>query len=253
VAPAPSSVAVECRGLVKRFHHYEHRTTTLQELFVRAVRRQPIHVRRAHFQITDVNLCIARGESGALIGANGGGEITLLRLIAGIYPPTEGRVVTHGSVVGVIELGATFHGELTGEENVRLYAAALGLSRRRIERQFQLMVDFADIGDFIAMPLKYYSTGMRARLAFSVAICTDPDILLLDEVLAVGDASFRHKCLARLAAHHERAGTLVVVSHDLTTIEEICSRAVWLERGTVRLAGPVGSVVSAYREVYGAD
>jgi ABC-type polysaccharide/polyol phosphate transport system ATPase subunit len=184
----------------------------------------------------------------ALIGSNGSGKSTALRLIAGIYVPTEGIIETRGRLTSVIELGAGFQPELTGLENVALYAAVLGLTRRELAGKLPEILEFADLGDFIHEPVKYYSSGMQARLAFSVALCVRPDVLLLDEVLAVGDQTFRHRCLERLREHLRRGGSLVVVSHDLETIRELCSRAVWLERGRVRLEGPVEEVTTAYEQ-----
>jgi lipopolysaccharide transport system ATP-binding protein len=248
----PGAAALECRGVGKRFYHYEHRTTTLQEFFVRSIMRQPIHVRRPHFQLTGLDLFVEAGEAVALIGSNGSGKSTALRLIAGIYPPTEGTIQRRGRVVAVIELGATFHPELTGVENAGLYAAALGLSRREITERYAAMLAFADIGDFLDVPIKYFSSGMRARLAFSVALWADADILLLDEVLAVGDEAFRERCLERLRTFHAGGGTILMVSHDLQAVRGLCSRALWLENGRVRESGAAGQVVDSYLASTGA-
>lgn len=237
---------ISCRGVSKRFYVYEHRTTSLQEAVLRSVRRQPIHVRRASFQITDLTVEIGRGEAVALVGPNGSGKSTALRLMAGIYPPTEGTIERRGRIVPVIELGSTFHTDLTGAENVELYAAALGFTRRDIAERFDEIVDFAGIDEFIDVPLKYYSSGMRARLAFSVSICARPDALLLDEVLAVGDAQFRQRCADRIRSFHEGGGTLVAVSHDMDSLRHLCSRAVWLDHGRTRMAGATESVLEAY-------
>jgi ABC-2 type transport system ATP-binding protein/lipopolysaccharide transport system ATP-binding protein len=238
--------AIDCRDVTKRFYLYEHRTTTLQEFFVRSLTRRPIHVRHATFQVTDFTLRVDRGESVALVGPNGSGKSTVLRLIAGIYPPTSGHIEKNGRVVAVIELGASFHTELTGQENIDLYAAALGLTRAEIAQHRENILDFAELGDFIDVPLKYYSSGMRARLAFAVAVCVDPDVLLLDEVLAVGDEQYRERCFERLHRFHAGGGTMLVVSHDLDITRDMCSRAVWLDTGSIRLAGAVDDVVDAY-------
>jgi ABC-type polysaccharide/polyol phosphate transport system ATPase subunit len=244
--PAAGVTAVECVGVVKRFYLYEHRTTTLQEFALRTILRRPPPGRSATFQINRLDLRVERGESIALVGANGSGKSTALRLMAGIYPPTEGRIIVRGRLVAVLELGATFQPELTGAENVDLYAAALGFSRQEIAERYPGVVAFADIGDFMHVPVKYYSSGMRTRLAFAVAICADPDILLLDEVLAVGDESFRERCLTRLARYHAAGGTLIVVSHDLWTVRQMCSRVVWMENGEVRMSGEANAVLDAY-------
>lgn len=239
-------LAIECRKVVKHFYHYEHRTTTLQEFFMRSVMRKPLHVRTPHFHLEGLDVAIARGESVAFIGHNGSGKSTALRLIAGIYPPTEGVVRTTGRLVAVIELGATFQPELTGIENAELYAAALGMSRRESVTRLPEIIAFAGIDDFADVPLKYYSSGMRSRLAFAIAICTDPDTLLLDEVLAVGDAEFRNRCYERLTAFRQAGGTLVVVSHDPESVRAMCDRGIWLDQGAVRLDGPIDEVLAAY-------
>jgi len=239
--------AVLCRGVVKRFYLYSHRTTSLREWFIRSALRRPIHVRHAEFSLRDFNLRVERGETVALIGPNGCGKSTVLRLIAGIYMPTEGTVVTTGRIAAVIELGAGFNMELTGAENMELYGSIMGLDRGRLARHYDEIVSFAGIGKFIETPVKYYSSGMIARLAFSVAVNVWPDILLLDEVLAVGDQAFQEKCLERLQAIQAGGGTIVMVSHDLNTVSDFCSRAVWLENGSTRMEGDARAVVKAYR------
>ncbi len=242
---------VSCRGVVKRFYRYEHRTRSLRELFIRMVLRRPIHVRRAQFTLRGLDLTVRRGEAVALVGQNGSGKSTALRLIAGIYAPSEGVIVTRGRLAAVIELGVGFHPELSGRENVVLYAAVMGFTRAEITERFDDIVAFAGIGDFIEEPVKYYSSGMQARLAFAVAACVRPDILLLDEVLAVGDQSFRERCLARLGEFLSQDGTLLVVSHDLDSIRQLCTRAVWVHEGQVRMDGTVDEVLAAYEQEVG--
>ncbi len=238
--------AVRCHGVVKRFHRYEHRTTSLREVFIRSVLRRPIHTRRAEFLLQGFDLRVEAGESVALVGPNGSGKSTALRLIAGIYEPTEGWIETRGRLAAVIELGVGFNPELTGAENVALYAAVMGLSRRETVRRYPEIVRFADIGAFIEEPVKYYSSGMQARLAFAVAVCVEPDVLLVDEVLAVGDQSFQERCRDRLQTFRAAGRTLLVVSHDLHSLRRLCSRAVWLEHGRVRMDGPIDDVLTAY-------
>lgn len=243
--------AVVCRGVVKQFYLYSHRTTSLREWFIRAWTRQPIHIRHAEFSLREFNLRVERGETVALVGPNGGGKSTVLRLIAGIYTPTSGTVETFGRVASVIELGAGFNMELTGAENVELYGSIMGLSRDRLARRYDEIVSFAGIGKFIDTPVKYYSSGMTARLAFSVAVNGEPDILLLDEVLAVGDQSFQEKCFERLRAFQAGGGTMVIVSHDLNTVANVSSRAVWLDDGSTRMEGDAAAVVESYRASVG--
>lgn len=240
--------AVALRGVSKRFYFYEHRTSSLREWFIRRVLRRPIHVRRAAFTLHDVDLTIDRGEAVALLGRNGSGKSTVLRLIAGIYQPSSGTVGTEGRITAVIELGAGFHPELTGAENIALYAAVLGLTRKELAERYDDIVEFAAIPDLPDTPLKYYSSGMEARLAFSVAVCLQPDILLLDEVLAVGDQAFRQRCLERLRQYHARGGTLILVSHELEQLRELCSRGVWLDEGRIVADGPIDEVLARYRE-----
>jgi len=239
--------AVELRGVSKRFYFYDHRTSSLREWFIRRVLRRPVHVRRASFSLRDVDLRVDPGEAVALVGRNGSGKSTVLRLVAGIYRPSAGAIAAAGRITAVIELGAGFHPELTGEENIHLYAAVLGLSRRELLEHWDEIVEFADMEDHLDTPLKYFSSGMEARLAFSVAVCLQPDILLLDEVLAVGDAAFRLRCLERLRTYHARGGTLMLVSHELEQLRELCTRGVWLREGRVVLDAGVDEVLAAYR------
>jgi len=238
---------VELRGVSKRFYFYEHRTSTLREWFIRRVLRRPIHIRRAAFSLQDVNLRVEPGEAVALLGANGSGKSTVLRLIAGIYQPSSGTIVHQGRIGAVIELGAGFHPELTGAENIALYAAVLGLSRRELAERYDDIVEFAALQDFLDTPLKYFSSGMEARLAFSVAVCLEPTILLLDEVLAVGDTDFRARCLERLRTYHAKGGTLLLVSHELEQVRELCTRGIWLRKGRVVMDGLLDKVLAAYR------
>jgi ABC-type polysaccharide/polyol phosphate transport system ATPase subunit len=238
---------VELRGVSKRFYFYEHRTSSLREWFIRRVLRRPIHVRHAAFSLRDLDLRVEPGEAVALLGHNGSGKSTVLRLVAGIYQPSAGTIATAGRITAIIELGAGFHPELTGAENIRLYGAVLGLTRRELQARYDEIVGFAGMDDFLDTPLKYYSSGMEARLAFSVAVCLEPAILLLDEVLAVGDQAFRARCLERLRSFHANGGTLLLVSHELDQLQELCTRGVWLRDGRVVMDADLASVVAAYR------
>jgi ABC-type polysaccharide/polyol phosphate transport system ATPase subunit len=246
-----SEIVLECRGVTKRFYHYEHRTKSLTELVVRAVKRKPIHIRRAQFELDAIDIQIRRGDSVALIGSNGSGKSTLLRLMAGIYPVTEGVILRQGRLVAVIELGTTFQPELTGAENVVLYAAALGMTRREVAQKTPAIFEFSGVEDFADVPLKYYSTGMRSRLAFAIASCAEPDVLLLDEILAVGDVAFQARCYDRLKEHTRRGGTLVIVSHDSKAVRRLCTTGIWVDHGRLRLQGPVDDVIAAYEASVG--
>lgn len=198
--------------------------------------------------LRNVSLSVARGETLGIIGRNGSGKSTLVRTIAGIYPPTSGDVRTEGRVSALIDLGAGFHPEFTGRENVYISGIVLGLPRRDITRRFDDIVRFAGLEEFIDSPVRTYSTGMYLRLGFSVAVHVDPDILLVDEVLTVGDETFVRKCLGKMDEFRRRGKTLVVASHDLSLVERWCDAAVLLEEGRVAARGCPASVVEAYRQ-----
>ena len=198
--------------------------------------------------LSGVSFTVERGEAFGVIGSNGSGKSTLLKLLAGIAKPSSGRVVVDGRVAALIELGAGFHPEISGRENIFINGAVLGLTRRQIARRFDDIVAFSGLADFIDEPVKNYSSGMYVRLGFAVAIHTDPDILLVDEVLAVGDESFAHRCLHRIERFLAGGGTLVLVSHSLPLVEEYCRRVLWLDRGRVRMSGAPRRVIDAYRQ-----
>ncbi|MGA2347733.1 MAG: ABC transporter ATP-binding protein [Candidatus Sulfotelmatobacter sp.] len=197
------------------------------------------------FALKHVSFCVERGESLAVIGSNGAGKSTLLGLVAGISQPDEGTVTVDGQVTALLELGSGFHPSLTGRENVRLNAALLGLSRRQTAEAFERIVDFSGIREFIDEPLRTYSTGMMMRLAFSVAINRDPEVLLIDEILAVGDVAFQAKCIEKIHAFRNAGKTLLCVSHT-TMIGQLCDRAIWLDHGELMLSGAVADVMEAY-------
>jgi len=193
-----------------------------------------------------VNCQVPRGASLGVIGRNGAGKSTLLKLLAGITAPTRGRIVIHGRVAALIEVGSGFHPELTGRENVFLNGAILGMRRREIAAKLDAIVEFAGVQQFIDTPVKWYSSGMYVRLGFSVAAHLEADILLVDEVLAVGDAEFQVKCLQRIQELRDRGTTSLFISHDLTAVERLCDSAVLLEAGTIAAAGPPAEVVASY-------
>jgi len=236
---------VECRNVGKEFRH-SPQAMSLREWFIRAVgaRRVPRNV--PAFRLSGFDLRAGRGDRVSLIGGNGSGKSTILRLIAGIYTPSEGEIVTRGRIAAVIELGTGLHPELTGAENIHLYGAILGMSRQETRARFAEIVEFAEIGDYIHVPIKYYSSGMLARLAFSIAMASDPDILLLDEVLAVGDQAFRARCHDRIAEHLDRGAAVIIASHDLDLVRSQASEAIWLDAGRVRMRGEANEVVDAY-------
>ena len=192
-----------------------------------------------------VNLTIAQGETVALLGRNGSGKSTLLKLVAGVMTPDVGRVLVRGRVAGLLEVGAGLHPDLTGRENVFLNASILGMAQSQIEERFEENVAFADIGRFLDMQVRFYSSGMFLRLAFAVAVHTEPDVFLVDEILAVGDEPFQRKCVARIEALRAEGRTLVIVSHDLGMVERLCDRGVVLAGGRVIQDGPVAQAGAA--------
>ncbi|HEX5757561.1 MAG TPA: ABC transporter ATP-binding protein [Thermoanaerobaculia bacterium] len=198
--------------------------------------------------LEEVSFEVARGEAFGVVGGNGSGKSTLLKLVAGILRPTAGRVVVDGRVAALIELGAGFHPEISGRENVYFAGALFGLPRREIDRRYDSIVEFSGLADFIEEPVKNYSSGMYVRLGFAVAVHTDPDVLLVDEVLAVGDEAFAHRCLRRIEEHLASGRTLLFVSHTLDLVEQVCDRALWLDGGRGRLLGEPRRVVDAYRQ-----
>lgn len=241
--------AIECRGVEKRYYYYTHRSRTLRDWFIRTVARNQEGGAGPEFVLNDFNLTVRRGEVVALLGSNGSGKSTALRLVGGIYSPTRGEIHVHGRLAAVMELGAGFHEDLTGAENVVLYGAVMGMTPEQIEDRREAIVSFADIGAFIDTPVRYYSTGMQARLAFAVAMSVRPDIVLLDEVLAVGDEGFRDRCVQVLTDFVDNQnGTILLVSHDLQAVSDLCQRAVWLEKGRTVREGPAAEVVAEYRE-----
>jgi len=198
--------------------------------------------------LNDINFELKRGESIGLIGANGSGKTTLLRLIAGILPPDSGEIFVKGRIGALIAIGAGFHPHMTGRENIFLNGTILGMTRKEINSKFQNIIDFAEIGDFLDAPVSTYSSGMRVRLGFSIAIHTEPDILLIDEILAVGDSHFRTKCYQRLSELIEKSVVFILVSHNPEAILATCQKAIYLSNGNVKGLGDVGSVMRIYEE-----
>ena len=193
-----------------------------------------------------VSFRLERGESMAVVGSNGAGKSTLLSLVAGLAEPSEGRVTVNGRVAALLELGSGFHPDLTGAENLRLNASLLGLSRKRTAEIEDRSVEFSGIEEFIDQPLRTYSSGMIMRLAFSVAIHVDPDILIIDEVLAVGDQNFQAKCFEKIAQLKSAGKTLLFVSHSSGLVRQLCQRALWLQQGEVMMDGAAAAVIDAY-------
>jgi lipopolysaccharide transport system ATP-binding protein len=199
--------------------------------------------------LKNISFVIREGETVAFVGRNGSGKSTILKIIAGVYRPTAGIVRVSGKVSALIELGAGFHPDLTGRENIVLNGLLLGLSRQEIRSREQQILDFAELGDFIDSPVKQYSSGMYARLGFAVATEVDPDVLLIDEILAVGDIPFQEKCMARIDDFRRRGKTIVFVSHDLGSVRKLCPRALLIHNGVVRIDGSTDQVLAEYEGV----
>ena len=235
---------IEIAGVTKEFT-LRHRRS-LKELVVAAVRRQDLGINT--FKALDgVTFDVHQGETVALLGFNGSGKSTLLKLISGVLRPDGGRVRTRGRVAGLIEVGAGFHPDLTGRENVFLNGAILGTTKKQIEDAYDSIVDFSEIPDFMDTEVKFYSSGMFLRLAFAVAVHSDPEVFLIDEILAVGDEPFQRKCLDEIRGLSDQGKTLVIVSHDLNMVSDLCERGVLLEKGVKVADGPSKDVVRRMR------
>ncbi len=241
----PGQPLIELANVSKRFMLARERRRSLQEIFIRLVTRQKAE-RDSFWPLRHLSLTINRGDCVGVIGPNGSGKSTLLKLITGILAPDEGHMLVNGRISSLLELGAGFHPDLTGRENIYLNGSIYGLSRAQMDARLDSIIDYAELGDFIDTPIKHYSSGMYVRLGFAVAIHTDPDLLLVDEVLAVGDANFQRKCLTSIQHFRDNGGTLFLVSHDLGTIQSICKRAIWMDHGEVQADGHPTDVVMAY-------
>lgn len=245
MAEMPTHVRIRVEGVGK--HFVLSHTHTLKDRLVHAISRRGEAQTRRFTALEDVTFEVSDGEAVALLGLNGSGKSTLLKLVSGVMTPDEGQVLVRGKIAGLIEVGAGFHPDLTGRENVFLNGAILGMSEDEIKAKFDAIVAFSEIEAFIDTEVKFYSSGMFLRLAFAVAVHTDPDVFLVDEILAVGDEPFQHKCLAKIEELKASGKALVIVSHDLGMVEKLCDRAVLLEHGVVVSDGPVAAAVSRLR------
>lgn len=241
---APS---IELHGVSKRYWKIEERSLVRSLIPLGREGRAPL------WALHDVDLQVEEGSTIGLIGRNGAGKSTLLRLLAGVSQPTSGSVVIRGRVAPLLSVGVGFHPEMTGRENIQVNAMLLGLSRREIAARFDEIVDFADLADFIDTPVKFYSSGMFMRLGFSVAIHVDPDVLILDEVLAVGDMGFQTRCFERMRALQHDGTTIVFVSHSMHAIHMLCPRTILLHRGRVQIDGSTEEAIARYHEVLATD
>ncbi len=240
-------MSVEVEGLCKRFRYLAvGKEATLKETIVKRLSRRDSQ-RRTVEALRDVSFSLGRGQMLGVVGRNGSGKTTLLRLLAGIYCADRGRISITGSITPLLSIGSGFHPELSGRENARIELLVLGMSPKEIDRQMEKIIEFSEIGDFVDAPTRTYSSGMKVRLAFAAAISVDPDVLLLDEVLSVGDEAFKSKCLTAFDGFRDRGKTIVLVSHSAPTIAQRCDSALWLDNGRVAGFGPAPEVVAAYR------
>jgi ABC-type polysaccharide/polyol phosphate transport system ATPase subunit len=239
-----ASDAVTVKDLSVRYRTNYEKTPTLKSALLRAGRRQrAVRVTEA---LRGVSFSVPHGSVLGVIGANGAGKSTLLRSIAGILPPSSGRVEVHGRVSTLLALGVGFNGALSGRENVTLGGLAAGMSFRQIEERYDEVADFADLGDFMDLPMRTYSSGMYGRLAFSVAVHMQPDILLIDEALSAGDAAFKKKCVRKMEELCSQAGTILLVSHGLGTVRDLATDCLWLHKGQIKSHGAPLEVVRDY-------
>ena len=233
---------IEIRNVTKSFPHSAERMLLRGYLlrWFSGSRKQPFTALR------DVSFSVEQGESIAIVGHNGAGKSTLLSLVAGVAQPTAGTVRVEGRIAPMLELGSGFHPDLTGVENLVLNASLMGMSRKEAEARFDQIIDFSGLRDFISEPLRTYSTGMTMRLAFSIVIHADPQVVILDEVLAVGDAEFQAKCRKAIEGMRAEGRTLLFVSHSASEVRRLCDRAVWLDHGRMMMEGPANAVIDAY-------
>ncbi|MBJ2120968.1 ABC transporter ATP-binding protein [Arthrobacter sp. MSA 4-2] len=238
-------ISIDIKSIEKRF--VLRHTRSMKETFLWLLKGRRGDLYKKFSALEGVSFTVEEGETVALLGFNGSGKSTLLKHISGVMLPDSGSVRTRGRVAGLIEVGAGFHPDLSGRDNVFLNGSILGMSEKEIREQFDSIVEFSEIGEFIDTEVRFYSSGMYLRLAFAVAVHTNPDIFLIDEILAVGDEPFQKKCLAKIKELNEAGKTLVVVSHDLDMVSKVCDRGIVLERGRVVMDGEVGDAIAHIR------
>ena len=232
------------------FNIANEKVQSLKEYFIKIARRELMF--KEFTAVDDVSFTVNRGDVFGLVGTNGSGKSTLLKIIAGVLEPSKGACTVNGTVSPLIELGAGFDPELTARENIYLNGALLGHSKKFLDEHIESIIDFAELHDFMEMPLKNYSSGMVARIALAIATVTEPDLLIVDEVLAVGDYLFQKKCENRISTMIENGTTVLIVSHDTDQVERLCNRALWIEKSHVKMIGAAEEVCAEYRKLGGA-
>ena len=240
--------AIEVRNVYKTFNVYYDRANTLKERLLFIGKRNKKEKREI---LKNINIDIKKGETVALIGVNGSGKSTLLKLMTKIIYPNQGTIETNGKLTSLLELGAGFHPDFSGRENIYFNASMYGLGKKDVDPIIDKIIDFSELGDFIDVPVRTYSSGMYMRLAFSIAVNVQAEILLIDEILAVGDAHFQDKCLKKMKELKKEGKTMVFVSHSMPTVKEFCDRALWIYEGQLRMDGNVEEVAKEYMKVQG--
>ena len=249
IATNEREYAIEVNDVTMVFNMASAKLNSLKEYFIALARRELFF--KEFKALKNVSFNVPKGSVVGLVGTNGSGKSTMLKIIAGVLEPTEGNCVVRGNIAPLIELGAGFDIELTARENIYLNGALLGYTKQFIDEHIGDIIDFAELHDFMDMPLKNYSSGMVARIAFAIATVTEPDILIVDETLSVGDVFFQEKCMNRIRSFIETGKvTVLFVSHDINQVEHLCQTAVWIEKGVKRMEGPVAEVCEAYRQQF---
>lgn len=239
-------VVISVKNVTMKFNLNKEKVDNLKEYFIKLITRKLDY--KKFCALDDINFQVKKGERLAILGLNGAGKSTLLKTIVGVYKPTEGSIEKTGVIAPLLELGAGFDPNYSGKENIFLYGAILGYSREYLESKLDEIIEFSELGHFINVPVKNYSSGMRARLGFSIATAVEPDILILDEVLSVGDAKFRKKSLAKVQSMFDSGVTVLFVSHNIAQIKAICNKAILLEHGKIIAQGDVEDVAAVYEE-----
>lgn len=242
-----SEYAVEVNNVTIRFNMASEKVDNLKEYVIKLIKKELIF--QEFLAVKDVSFKVKKGEAWALIGVNGSGKSTMLKAISGILKPYKGSITVNGEVAPLIELGAGFDPNLTARENIYLNGTVLGHSKKYMDEHFDEIVDFAELWDFLDTPIKNFSSGMTARLGFSVATMVAPDILICDEILAVGDYLFQQKCMERMNRMLSGGTTLLFVSHNVETVRKLCDHAIWLDHGVAKMAGEVNEVCDAYMKL----
>ncbi|MCR5837220.1 MAG: ABC transporter ATP-binding protein [Lachnospiraceae bacterium] len=245
-------VALKVDDVSIRFNLSKEKVDNLKELIIKKLKGEKIRFNE-FWALKNVSFTLNKGDRLGILGLNGAGKSTLLKVIAGVYKPTSGTITRHGHIAPMIELGAGFDPNYTGRENIFLYGSVLGFSREFLESKYDEILEFSELGDFIDVPIKNYSSGMKARLGFSIATIVEPEILILDEVLSVGDAKFRKKCEAKMKGMFDHGVTVLFVSHSIKQVERLCNRGILLEHGQLIADGPIDEVISLYKEKTGVD